>query len=585
MFLTKMAEISKVVMWDPNIHFSVKQAQATYKGGALDTFTRTVSTAFSNSNIVVIANVPNPNTVISKHAFIQFAIRFTFSGNTGNALVPLLQPGETGGLRAWPISSTMNNVQTQINNTTVVYQLNSNMPYLGWVGDSQQEEHKWVAETPIYQDRAQQYADMLGKPILPWSSSNPWQKKRGESSYNIISNTSTGAVVDFLLIEPLWFSPFVYGKEEVPGLIGVQTLNFQWNIADLTRAWSQAITDGAHTITGITADITTPTSFGDSNIPMMLFEYITLPLEIPAPLKTVHQLYNITNYSTNVGNVNSGQIFTATSNNIQFNIIPMQIHIVMRQRDQDRSITGTDTFAGLQNISVQWQNSNSILQSASTLQLYEIAKSNAVNMTLEEWLGVSRDINDTKTRGPGSFFSLRMGKDIPLLPTEYPGKKGTYQFQLTGTWTNFSDHAINYTLYIIVINDGLLEIYDLMATQTIGSVLGGEDINVASLPTVPAQEVKNFYGGTIFSAIPSMIRTVVSGVEKALPYVKKGIDFAHSIGFGGMMVGGCGDCGKCHKCKAELSGMGGRLMTRDELRQRGEPSNKRRRDNEDYMNE
>src|SRR5690606_32698689 len=124
-----------------------------------------------------------------------------------------------------------------------------------------------------------------------------------------------------------------------------------------------------------------------------------------------------------------------SSNNIQLNSIPRRMYIYVRERNQDLYSTpnNPDTYFSIENISIQFQNKNGLLASASKQQLYEISVKNHCNMSWTQWSG-GPVVNSALPFGStanhygtiGSILCIEYASDIGLDSIEAPGKLGQY---------------------------------------------------------------------------------------------------------------------------------------------------------------
>jgi hypothetical protein len=203
-------------------------------------------------------------------------------------------------------------------------------------------------------------------------------------------------------------------------------------------------------------------------LPTILVNYITPPANEELPSSAVYSYANTVpvNFDdTGVLNPNASRPITA--GNQQLGEIPRRILVWARQRDQDRTITSTDTFAQITAISVTWDNVNQ-LAGASPQQLFSISKDSGCDLTWQQWAGNS---------GTGSVLCLDLPTSIALQnPAEAPGLSTTKQLNMVVTIKNLNQvNPIWFSLYVCPIYDGLITIErNTMKTQN--SILSVADV-------------------------------------------------------------------------------------------------------------
>jgi hypothetical protein len=135
--------------------------------------------------------------------------------------------------------------------------------------------------------------------------------------------------------------------------------------------------------------------------------------------------------------------------------------------------------------------------------------------------------------GPGAPLCLNFGEDIPLLSEDYPGKQGTWNFQVQCTFTNTLFEAFtpappnNYPpmtataqMDIIVVYHGAMTVASQSVTLNTGLVPPGAPIPQLAKVSFP-QETDMYSGGkfdlgSILSAIPGRIMRGLSGLVSGL---------------------------------------------------------------------
>lgn len=566
--------IQTVRVVDPVLKFNEHRDYAILTGGAQTSWKPVISTSYSNSSAQFTAPPPSPKIAIDRNMLIKYPVTLQFTG-TAPVGQNLLQTGYDA-FRAYPIANITNTLTVTINNTSVSINMSDVInPLLKYHTPECLRDSEYSL-TPTMNDQYQNYQDGVNTSRNPLAAygDNTHEMARGSVVYSQFVNTNTSATVSAILTEPIFLSPFVFGKGQQPGFIGVQNLDFNFNfVSDLSRLWSHSSGSNS-TITNITVTLGQPT---------LLFKYIT-PKELQyIPRSAVYPYFVVDRYPTDANApFTPNQILPLSTNNIQLQSIPRRMYIFARQRNADRNYTSSDVYFSIESIRVNWNNFSGLLSSASKEQLYKMSVKNGVNMSWTQWSGgpitVASGSANNQYGTMGSVLCIEFGTDIGLSDIECPGMLGTYQLQIDATVKNCNvgPHAqtITPTLYILVVNEGTFTIQDNRSVAQIGVVSKQDALDAQTSPFVDYNEIKSVYGGDFFSGMKDVGSTIWSGLQKAAPYIEKGLDIAGKVapiamplmmglgdeysGEGGVLTGG----------RRRKKKRGGAMMSRDELRHR-----------------
>ena len=599
-------ELDGVVIRDPVTALAGKKSYAMFKGGREATWTPNISTSFSNSQVQFSAPPPNPQIIVDRKIKFCLPIRYEFTGDTGNVNIPLLNLGVFDAPRAFPAASVTQTLSITINNTNAALNVNDIIPGLLWYNTDQQEEDYCYSTSPCFQDQSQEYIELIGSPRNPLGAYDntgiPHQNKRGEYPLQVLENTSTRAVIQAFYVENLFLSPLLFGEGNEAGLYGVQTMNFTFTMGDLMRSWSHC--EGP-IFTGTNASIVGVSSyFPQENQPMLLFHYITPNLLASIPTTNVYSYYELQRYPTEIGVVASHSNFSIQSNNIQLNSIPRRFYIYARESNATRNYLSTDTFSGIRSISVNWDNRNGLLSSATQRDLYDLSVTAGLKMTWEQFVGyagtsynpiIPAVIPPAVPGWPnlvstvGSVICVEMGSTIGLVDNEAPGLLGTYQLQVRVDGYNSGPNAKSLTLYIVVVSEGVFSIGNNSASTQVGVISKTEILQAESFPEGDYTERKNLYGGNFWTNLKNFASNIRSGISKVAPYIKKAVEvgkqvapivaplmgigdqYTEEMGSGyasGMPFGYGSPYDYSGSALVSHGGYGGRMMSREHLRKR-----------------
>lgn len=602
--------LDPVEVRDPRTILENKRDYAVLRAGSQTTCKTFTTTSISQSSIQFSCPPPSGGIIVDRKMYLTVPIRLTFTGTSPVGQV-LLNPAQDAP-RAFPLSSAIDTLQVSINNQAVSIQMADIIQALMHFNTDAKLQELDYSMTPTYLDQSQAYSQLFGATRSPLANyadgidKTPMQ--RGAFPFTIVSNTNTSAVVDMVITEPLFLSPFYWGKHNASGFYNVNTMDF--NITFLNQAgnrmWSHdAVSSGvATTITSISANFANfpgPAFSYPTVQPLMLFTYIT-PNEtqiLPYNMPITYPYFDVQRFPTDGNAIAAASPpVSLSSNNIQLNSIPRRMYIYVRERNQDLYSTpnNPDTYFSIENISIQFQNKNGLLASASKQQLYEMSVKNHCNMSWTQWSG-GPVVNSTLPFGTianhygtiGSILCIEFASDIGLDSIEAPGKLGQYMLQVNVLATNISNRTITPTLYIVIVSEGTFTIEGLGKASTNIGVISSKDIlDAKQSPFVNYRDVQEVNGGNFLSGLKDFGRKLLpilkkgneflrdtQAISKGLsaiphPYAQLGSQAARAIGYGeGIYAGGCGMCGT-GKCVCNQGGVlvGGRSLSRSQLKNR-----------------
>jgi len=485
------------------------------------------NSSINSSNITVVCNPPNMNTVIHPQVYIEAPITVTFSGNTGTSTgLFTASYGITDAPRAFPLSQSMQSLNALWNG----YSINTNLSeyYSAFLRYNNEflEQDREFSTCPSMLDQSQTYLELLGSVRNPLNgyADNQMQSARGAFPIVINSQSPTAANITFRTIEPLMLSPLYYSKT---GISGISTLTINMVLANLNRVWSQMSTS-LMTITSVSIGLVS-----------ILFRYHSvkeldvIPKELTYPFHNVQQITADTS-----GSVAAGGVVDLTLNATNLQSIPQRIYICARKQTGQLTSQDPDVFAKINNISVQWKNRSGLLASARESNLYQMSRIAGLNVSWDQWL--------QKT---GAVLCLEPAKVIGFNDLFSVGSLDNPQFSIRVNFTNISSNAQPMTLYAFVVYEGLFNVQYGQCSTTI-TPLSKEDVLDAEVSREErlARKATNWFGGDFVSDIGKF-------VKKVEPYVKTGLDIAK-------IVGGKRNARALVKGRALL---GGSTITRDQL--------------------
>jgi hypothetical protein len=232
------------------------------------------------------------------------------------------------------------------------------------------------------------------------------------------------------------------------------------------------------------------------------------------------------------------------------------MYVFIRERNSDlfANASKTDTFFQISNISIQFQNKNGLLASASMQQLYEMSARNHCAMNYTQWSGgpvFNRDFN-TSGGTIGGVICIEFATDIGMASLEAPGILSQSMLQVQVQAKNVSGRDINPTLYIVTVMEGTFTIQGLgQASTNVGVITAKDVLDCRNNPIISYADVEAVNGGDFFSGLKSfgsklnnflkrtkLISTGLSMIPHPAGKVGSTIVDALGYGEGGVLVGG-----------------------------------------------
>lgn len=591
-------KVIKVV--DPMLNFNEENIYAILKGGDRVSWKPIISTSYSNSSATFSSPPPSPKISVNRHVKLFQPVTIDYIGNC--ELGQLLLQSQYTSPRAYPLSTNMNTLQIDLNNTSFSINMSDTIQALLRYHNPDSLSDGNMSTTPSQMDNTQQYSDSTNSNFNPMSSvldSSLSQGSMGRGAFPLVSqvnNISTGignpttAQQVYNFCEDLFLSPLLFGTEsQESGFIGLQTfqLTINW-LNDLSRMISHnpALT----TFTSITVTL---------GQPVLLFQYKTPNLMDKLPLYKNYPYYEIQRYPTDANAaILPGSSVILSSSNIQLNSIPRMLYIYARKRNSDLTYLDSDAFFSIEKISVNWANNSGLLSNATKRDLYAMSKKNGCNLNWNEWSGETTYFNSGGTVQQinliGSVLAIEFSTDLAVAVDECSGLNGTFQLQYTITLVNRSSSSITPTLYTVVSNEGVFTIENNSAYSQIGVVSRQDVLNAQKQQGIDYNHLKYMSGASFFKSLSKGLKKIykkaVPVVKKATkitktiaPYIKEikkiselmgvGYDEAEEIydqykrkGKGGAYVGGSSARGKKKK-KSKKGGIliGGKYVSKEDL--------------------
>jgi len=537
--------LEPVCVFDPRVMINDKRSYAVLKCGSQTTFKAFTTTSVSASSIQFSCPPPSGNVIVDRLAYLYLPVRLTFTAVSGATGDKVLLP-ERDAPRAFPISSSIDTLSATINNQSVNINIADVIQPLMHYNTDDDLKNRAYSMTPSYQDQSQNYGDLLlgARNPLGYYGDSPdgAQMPRGGFPFTIVQNPgATGpgqtltAIVDVAFCEPLFLSPFYFGKTNGCGFYNINTMDFNFTFLGgqqlASRMWSHN-DQSAGTLAIVTANAVFgqlnggPTSPLPGGLqPQMLFQYIT-PQEtmvLPTNMPITYPYFDVIRFPTDLAASTSSTPTTYSSNNIQLNSVPRRMYVYVRERNSDlfSNPNRTDTFFQISQMSVQFLNSSGLIASATINNLYDMSRRNHCQMSWTQWSGGPvQGQNFTGMIGTiGSVVCIEFARDIGLPSLMAPGVLSQCQVQIQVTASNLSGRTINPTLYIVPVLEGTFSVLSMGACSTQIGVISPTDIlDCHRQGAINYADVECVNGGDFWSGLKEF-------GAKLLPYLQKAHDF------------------------------------------------------------
>lgn len=517
-----VSQLKVIKVSDNRINDNDEKTYCIVQGGQLYTRRYFNYTSLSTSSISFNnVNPPNMTTYVSKYIPVTMTWVITFTGTTTGTHL-LDGWGTTMALRAMPFNNSQISGTLQMNNATFSEDINDVLPYILRCRFQQLVDS--LSETPVYLDASQNYSELTGSVRNPLGSyGNSVQggpiPRGGFNFVQFLTNTPTSASIRVTVTEPILISPLDFYNNNDPYFNGLQT--FQYNGVFDPNIASRILSISNNS----------PATFSAINVnpegALINFTYITPSVATQVPRTMVFSYHNFNRYVTdNNIPLPAGASTSQVNNNIQISSIPKRIVVFVKQKRSTLTPSSTDTFARITKVSIEFMNKSSLLNSASTNQLYDMSKFNGVDASWPEWYGSSGSGIPLAVSGVGSVLVFEPASDLGLDNLGASGMTMNTQLQITVDYTNINPtNALTFSLYILTIDDGIVTM-NSGACYVQNSIVGTSDLlQLNEMPpeyTTADAIVQDRMGGDLFGNIKSFF-------HKNLPLFKQIFDVGKQV--------------------------------------------------------
>jgi hypothetical protein len=427
--------------------------------------------------------------------------RLTFRGNS-EAGVQLIQSSGARTLngvnpgtarfdapRCGPISQIINSINISVQNDRLSSNYNAYSRVFQRYDSSQETEDLYKGVYPSMPDEHFDYSTyaMTNRSCLGgYAESQKNVGRGGYTGYTIIENGSglnCTSIVEIESHEYLDLSPFNTSKYPVCGLYGIGTMQLSLSLSGRSNQLLAGIAGGLFSHAPCSPSVFTQPVIVDLLDASLTFSYTTPPPSFNIPTINYYPYNEIITYPQTFGSlVAPGEYVNLTMNAVTLNSIPECVYVWADRSNASTDITTTDTYMFMDNIQISFDNRDSLLSTATPMEIYRIALKNGCNLSWTQWV-----------QHIGSVLRLNFGEDVVLRQGSYVGTKGSYNLRIQSRFRNISNVAILPVLNVLVISEGVLTISNGSVSRVVGVLDPG--IDISNLDIVAPYLNKTVYGG------------------------------------------------------------------------------------------
>ena len=429
---------------------------------------------------------PSTSTILDRNVKIRTYFQIVVNQD--------LQIGLNDALRQCPIHTLADVVSVQINGENISDNVGDKVHAMLKYGNNSQDRIGQSSTSPMMPDNYKRYQDWQvygsGKNPLASYGENSSEDPRGGFPIEVI-DARTFRVV---LTENVMLSPFLNPFErQDEGFVNINQLNisYRWK-SNLSQILSHSAL--GNNITSVAVSM--------YQAPEILTTYITPDLTSQLPALQTLPYYSSQDFVRQIGSLTNGQTTRVVSDTLRLSQVPKRIYLFCRHQRSTSTQNTSDSFLRITNLSVLFNNQNSLFSSATEQDLFELSKRNGLNLS---WSQVSKYV--------GSVICIEMAKDIGLLDSETVGSMGQYNIQVQCDVTNDSGETANWEFYQSVVYQGTFSISPNFGRATLGGLTPQAVLDTKMHGRqVSYHEVHNLHGSGFWSGVKSFFNRLASGV-------------------------------------------------------------------------
>ena len=506
---------SRIVLTvDPRIDFSKDGVFAIGAAGERVTY-RNIQSQNSSSSNISISDKQSMGVAIASKWFMNVVFTVRFSGVPANN-VNLIQLGSNDAARFMPLTSITKTITVDLNDEKFATGINDYHDALMHYNESADDIGFDLSTCPSFLDTYQSYDDYrtYGSALNPLGNygENSVQEplRGGFDYYDIVNPVGDGIAtrvgeVTFRTREPVLISPLTWGHHNTKALVGIKSFAVNYDFdSNTSRIWSH------NPLNNVANFAVTSVEMRSASLEMI---YITPKSTIPIFPTQRYPLANVSKYTKAVSpSVASGATAVITSDSMPLYGVPKRIYIFARKSNATRTYNDPDVFAKLSKLNLYFNNSDGNFSQATDFQLYQVSRENGYRRSYQAF-----------SKYEGGVMCIDFSKDMPLLPAEGVGSNENIQFQYNVSLTNLSASTIDYTLFTIVVFEGLMTIRNGVIIREINVVSPKDIVDSQIIQLLPHEREVDYLavGGAFNSVGRRLMDRVTEGSKKVIDVGQK----------------------------------------------------------------
>jgi hypothetical protein len=466
----------------------------------------------------------------------------------------LINYGLTDALAPFPLHQLVSVMSSTVNNNSVSCNMRDVLAPILRMNDKRSLA-RFNGTTPTQFDTYYNYADgvfatnnVLGG-YQNGSMDNDYVS-RGSWVLDRVSTTQTGAVnapvvstgisqtvfITFTCTEPLLLSPFMFynSGHNNGAMVGIQNLNFVFNIGSGARVWRSS----RKMLDGVSYASVSPVAFSGSKL---LMTFLTCHSDQMLPVKCITPYYELPRYLTTynanlpacaaaaVGVPQQLSFTQMRTSSISLNCVPDKLIIFVRKNMSTQTCGDADAFAVINSISLNWNNSSGILASATQQDLYRMSIEAGSNQSWLEFSGFANSYSSVANSSvatplSGSLICLDMARHVQLSESYYScGSLGNFVLNIVLNVANqSSQELVNPEIVLITMNSGVFVCERGTSSTYTGILTKQMVLDASEQETHSSSDLSRLIGGG--SSGGGIFDSIKSLAAKVAPLAKKGLE-------------------------------------------------------------
>ena len=557
-----MSDFNAVLVTDDRIaNITDKIGYAVLKGGSSIVASQYNAVSQSTSSHTFNVQCPSLETLLDRTIKWQCTVQLQIVGTPqpGKAVINY---GLTDSLACYPLHQLVSVMTATVNNNSISCNTRDILPALVRMNDNRKVARE-CGTTPTAVDTYYNYADgvFANNNVLGGYQNGSFDNdfvSRGSWVIDRISKTQTGApvaldiqpaggnnpytaYVTFTCTENLLLSPFLWynAGHNNGAMVGIQNLNFVFNIGSGSRVWRSANQmQDTNPVTVPQFATVTPVAFTGSKL---LMTFLTCHSDQMLPVKCITPFAEYPRYLTSynatlpacppavLGIPQQLVSTTMRTSSISLNCVPDKLIIFVRKNASLQNCGDADSFAVINGISLNWNNSSGILASATQQDLYRMSCEAGSNQSWLEFQGFANSYSSvlnsvSATPLVGTILVLDFAKAIQLSESYYScGSLGNFVLNVVLSVANqSSQELVNPEIVLITMNSGVFVCERGTSSTYTGILTKQMVLDASEQETHSSSDLNRLVGGG--SSGGGIFDSIKSLASKVAPLAKKGLE-------------------------------------------------------------